>query len=112
MDFNKYQKGDTVKVLKHNLRRFSDGKSASNKDIIPELTYQNYSIIDRGNSVKEVKEYFDQLEKNIFHYDRKDVVHSVEWIVTMPKDCPTEDERHFFETAHHFFADLLCCSLN
>lgn len=107
MDFKKYQKNDIANILKHNLRRFSDGKSSSNDSIIPDLTHQNYSLIDRGNSVADAKKYFAQLEKEIFHYKRSNVVHAIEWIVTMPHDCPVEKERAFFKTSYRYFADSL-----
>jgi hypothetical protein len=107
LDFNKYQLKDIAKILRHNLRRFSDGRGKSNEDIVPELTPQNYSLVNRGHSVADAKKYFNQLEEEIFHYNRSNVIHAIEWIVTMSKDCPAEEEQHFFETAYHYFTDSL-----
>ena len=120
MDFNKYQAGDLVKVLRHDYRRFPDGKSTSNEAIVSSLTKENYSLIDRGKTVQEVVDYFHDLEKEIFMYNRADYVHAVEWIVTMPDDCPPEQERKFFEVAKNYFVStlpmgekcLICCEVH
>lgn len=39
------------------------------------------------------------------HRERKDLIVMVDWVVTVPKDLPEEERRHFFEATYAFLRD-------
>ena len=53
----KWNASQVLPNIRHNMRNFEDGNSGGNEDIKPELTKQNYSLIDRGKTCKEVNNY-------------------------------------------------------
>ena len=91
---------DTVYFIRHNMRELPPDKTPSNAEIDPERTKDNYSIIARGKTAEEVNEYRKQIEGEIFHYNRKNLVRSVEVVITLPTDCPPEQEETFFKEAY------------
>ena len=54
-------------ILRHNMRRLKDGNMHGNKSIQPELTSQNYGLVHRGNTCKEINVYRKQIEKSCFN---------------------------------------------
>ena len=83
---------DTLYFIRHNMRELPPDKTPSNVEIDPERTKDNYSIISRGKTAEEVNDYRKQIESEIFHYNRKNLVRSVEVVITLPTDCPPEQE--------------------
>lgn len=108
MQMIKYQAASAVMAhIKHDMRSLPDGKNSGNPDIKPELTKDNYSIISRGKSCAEIEKYRKDLEKEIFSYKRKNIVHGIEWVIQKPDDCPAEQEQDFFKAAHDFIVSTL-----
>ncbi len=84
-------------MIRHSTREFRDGKCHTNKDVDPAKRHLNYSLIRRGDNTKEIEMYRKSLEKEIFHYKRKNLVHAIEVVCTMPTDCPASQEHEFME---------------
>ena len=92
----KYSSG-IVGVIKHNIREFKDGICPTNTEVDPSKISDNYALLRRGNTAKEIEKYRKQLMKEIFHYKRKNIVLCNEVVCTLPSDCPPEQEKAFFE---------------
>ena len=102
----KYSTG-IVGVIKHSIREFDDGICRTNEDIDLERTKENYSLIRRGETAKEIENYRKEIENEIFHYKRKNIVHANEVVCTMPKDCPPEQEQAFMEESFKYICSTL-----
>lgn len=102
----KYSTG-IVGVIKHNIREFKDGKCPTNMEVDPERIGDNYSIIRRGETAKDIEKYRKQIEKECFHYNRKNLVHCNEVICSLPADCPPEQERLFFEESYKYICSTI-----
>ena len=98
---------DTLYFIRHNMRELPPDKTPSNVEIDPERTKDNYSIISRGNTAEEVNEYRKQIEGEIFHYNRKNLVRSVEVVITLPTDCSSEQEEAFFKESYNYVVSTL-----
>lgn len=105
MDIGKLGASQTRPVICHNLRDLADGKATGNEAIDQDKTCENYSLINRGNTVKEVNKYRLDLEKEIFQYNRKNLVHTIQAVIQLPRDCPPEQEKDFFQACHDFFCE-------
>lgn len=102
----KYSSG-FVGVIKHNIRSFKDGKCTTNPEVDPQKKHDNYSLIKRGETAKDIEKYRKELMKEIFHYKRKNIVLCNEVICTLPTDCPPEQERKFFEESYKYICSTL-----
>lgn len=102
----KYHTG-IVGVIKHNIREFKNGTCPTNMEVDPERTGENYSIISRGTTARDIESYRKKIENECFHYNRKNLVHANEVICTLPADCPTEQERLFFEESFRYICSTL-----
>lgn len=102
----KYKTG-IVGVIKHNIRDFKNGKCPTNMEVDPNRTKYNYSLLRRGTTAKQIEHYRKQIEKECFHYKRKNLVHANEVICTIPKDCPKDQELAFFQESLKYIASTL-----
>lgn len=102
----KYATG-IVGVIKHNIREFKDGKCPTNMEVNPEKSCENYSIIRRGKTAREIEKYRKSIEHECFHYNRKNIIHANEVICTLPADCPPEQEKAFFEESYKYICSTL-----
>lgn len=102
----KYSSG-IVGVIKHNIREFKDGICPTNTEVDPEKISENYSIIRRGETAKEIEKYRKEIESECFHYNRKNIVRCNEVICTLPTDCPPEQERAFFEESYKYICSTI-----
>lgn len=102
----KYSTG-IVGVIKHNIREFKDGKCPTNMEVDPSKSAENYSIIRRGETAKDIEKYRKKIEGECFHYNRKNIVRCNEVICTLPADCPPEQERTFFEESYKYICNTL-----
>lgn len=94
---------DSFYYIQHAYRSLPPGKTHGNCDIDSELTKQNYSLLNRCHTAKEANTYRKELEKNIFKYNRKNLIHTLEYVIQCPDDC-VEEER-FFQTAYQYVCD-------
>ena len=94
-------------VVKHNIREFKDGICPTNMEVDPKKAGENYSIIRRGETAKEIEKYRKKIEGECFHYNRKNIVRCNEVICTLPADCPPEQEKDFFEQSYKYICSTL-----
>lgn len=89
-------------ILQHDTRTKDLTKSIyKNKDIDLSKSDLNYSFIDNS---KEDQAY-NSLKKRLSEVkvqDRADVKVLCSWVVTLPADVKTDDERKFFESTYNF----------
>lgn len=102
----KYSTG-IVGVIKHNIREFKDGVCRTNSDVNPSKSKENYSIIRRGETAKEIEQYRKKIEEECFHYNRKNIVHANEIVITLPKNCPADQEKLFFQESYNYVCSTL-----
>lgn len=103
----KYGANECKQHIKHDLRELPAGKHYGNESVDTSLSHLNYSLIDRGKNAEEVNAYRLQLEKEIFKYNRKNLVHSVEVVIQLPEDCPPEHEKEFFRESYNYVVSKL-----
>lgn len=107
MEIKKY-KNEMAYQIKHDLRQLPKGKSYGNKAVDPSLTCKNESLITgRCEDAKSANSYRKALEKKIFQYNRKDIVHAVEVVIQCPSDCPPEQEEAFFRESYRYICSTL-----
>lgn len=99
--------GDTMYYIRHNCRELPAGKYHGNEQIDRSRSSENYSLIDRGQTAEEINNYRHEIENDIFKYNRKDLVHSIEVCMTLPRDCPPEQERAFFNESYKYLCSTL-----
>lgn len=107
MEITKYKNGEILFQIRHDMRELPAEKVPGNEAINPELTPKNYSLVDRGKTAKEVNQYRKNLEKEIFSYKRKDVVHDIEYVIQCPADCPPEEKEAFFQACYDYTVSTL-----
>lgn len=102
---------DTLYFIRHNVRQLPPEKAPSNLEIDPERMKDNTSLVKRWEHdekrAKEINDYRKKIEDEIFHYNRKDLVRSVEVVITLPADCPPEQEKAFFEESYKYVVSTL-----
>lgn len=106
-EITKWGASQVLPIIRHNMRHLEDGNSGGNDAIKPELTSQNYSLIDRGKTCKEINQYRKNIEKECFKYNRKNLVHAVEVVVQCPADCPPEQKEAFFRESFEHICEGL-----
>lgn len=71
------------------------------------LSWKNERLIDRGRTAEEVNKYRKNFEKEIFKYNRKNLVHAVEVCIQCPSDCPPDQEDAFFKESYNYIVSKL-----
>lgn len=107
MELTKFQASEILYHIKHDLRQLPEGKTYGNESVDTSLSYKNERLIDRGNTAEEVNKYRKALEKEIFKYNRKNLVHAVEVVIQCPSDCPAEQQGAFFRESLEYIASTL-----
>ncbi len=106
MELTKFNTGSEILAhIKHDMRQIPEGKSYGNESVDTELSKENYSLIDRGNTAAEVNKYRKDFEKQCFKYNRKNLVHAVELVIQCPSDCPQEQHEAFFQTTFDWYCE-------
>ena len=107
-ELTKFKSAETAPHIRHDLRELPPGKSYGNEAIDPSLSGCNYSLLEgRCQSFREANAYRKDLEKEIFHYKRKDLVHAVEIVVQCPADCPEAQKEAFFRETYSYICSTL-----
>lgn len=89
-----------VNQLRHNERAIAN---PSNEDIDPTRKNQNYALTpDRGMSSYD---YFKKRKAELYCYSRDDVKVMAGWIVTAPKDLPSDQLESFFKNTYDFLVE-------
>lgn len=101
----KYTAGSACGVLKHDERTDIDKvQSRKNESIISSRTYLNYNLAPtrKFNSVEKTVSDYTSREK-IHLLRRKDVNIMCSWVISLPKNIDSEDERDkFFRELYRF----------
>lgn len=106
MELIKLQGSKILPIIRHNMRALPAG-TYGNTSIVPELVTQNEELVTRGKTPEEVNAYRKNLEKEIFKYNRKNLVRMVNVVIQCPEDCPPEEEERFFRVCHEFWVNRL-----
>lgn len=107
MEIIKFQAAEVAFHIRHDLRELPNEKQYGNTSIDPTLSSGNYSLIYRGKNASEVNQYRKNLEREIFHYNRKNLVHAVEVVIQCPADCPPEQKEAFFQESYNYICSTL-----
>lgn len=107
MEIIKFQGNKVLYHIRHDLRELPDEKSYGNEAINPDLTANNYSLVDRGKTAAEVNRYRKKIEKEIFRYNRKNIVRACECVIQCPSDCPLDQKAAFFKESYKYFVSTL-----
>lgn len=96
---------DSLYYIRHAMRELPEGKSHGNEDIDMTLTEEkNYSLLHgRCQTAAEANSYRKELEKELFKYNRKGLVKTIEIVIQCPDDCT--DKEAFFETSYRYVCD-------
>ena len=94
----KYNKSAVGRMFAHYAR---ENRTYSNECIDPERTRLNYNLVNHGMSQID---FLHQRLSEVKVQNRKDVNVMCDWIVTAPKDLPTEDLQHFFYFSFEFLS--------
>lgn len=93
---------------KHDFRELPPGKLPGNASIDRTLSKNNYNLLEgRCQTAKEANEYRKSLEKEIFKYNRKNLVHAIEVVVQCPSDCLPEQKKAFFKETYRYICSTL-----
>lgn len=106
-EITKWSASQVLPIIRHNMRHLEDGNNGGNDAIKPELTANNYSLVDRGKTCKEINQYRKSIEKECFKYNRKNLVHAVEVVIQCPADCPQEQKEAFFRESFEHICEGL-----
>ena len=107
-ELTKFGASEVAYHIKHDLRELPDGKNYSNEAIDPSLSGENYSLLDdRCQTASEANKYRKEIEKEVFKYNRKNLVHAVEIAVQCPSDCPAEQKEAFFLETYKYICSTL-----
>ena len=107
-ELTKFGGTEVVAHIKHDLRELPPGKAYGNENIDPSLTKENYSLLEgRCRNANEANQYRKSIEKEIFKYKRKNLVHAVEISVQCPSDCPEEQKNDFFRETYRYICSTL-----
>ena len=87
--------------IRHNARKI---EHPSNKDILPELSHLNYSLLPERDGM-EAYRYYSERMSQLYVLQRDDVKPLAGWVVTLPKEITdAEEQRRFFECAFDFLS--------
>lgn len=81
-----------------------EGCELSNKDIDQSRTHLNYNLAATLQPLKP-EAFVAKRVSEVKNLNRANVVHMVDWIITLPKNVPASDERKFFEYSFEFVAN-------
>lgn len=100
----KYTHGEVIYMLRHNARECP--RPASNTDIDPSRTPNNYTLLPDRVTADSCREYYRQRLGEVYHMQRKDIVTACQWVITAPQDLAPEQERDFFDATLEYLNNL------
>lgn len=107
-ELKKFGASEVAYHIRHDLRELPAGKNYGNEAVDASLSKGNYSLLeDRCQTTSEANEYRKEIEKEVFKYNRKNLVHAVEIVVQCPSDCPEEQKESFFRETYHYICSTL-----
>ena len=104
----KFGASKVVYHIRHDLRELPAGKTYGNEAVDTSLSKGNYSLLkDRCQTTGEANKYRKKIEKELYKYNRKNLVHAVEIVVQCPVDCPEEQKDIFFQETYKYICSTL-----
>lgn len=104
----KFGASEVLAHIRHDLREIPSGKFYGNESIDLSLSSGNYSLLEgRCQTAVEANEYRKKIEKNLFQYHRKNLIHAVEIVLQCPGDCPEEQKADFFKESYQYICSTL-----
>ena len=100
MEIKKFHSSEVLHVLRHNMRALPLNQHYGNENIDPVLSVQNEVIFAQGSTPEEINLYRKSLEKEVFCYNRKNLVKAIGIVIQLPDDCPPEQEEAFYRETH------------
>lgn len=107
MEIKKFHSSEVLHVLRHNMRALPLNQHYGNENIDPVLSAQNEVIFAQGSTPEKINLYRKSLEKEVFCYNRKNLVKAIGIVIQLPDDCPPEQEEAFYRETHRFFCEKL-----
>lgn len=95
----KYKSADITGLAIHYERR--EGCELSNQNIDITRSHLNYNLAQELQPLHP-EAFIKNRLKEVKHINRKDINVMVDWIVTLPKNVPQEDEQKLFEHTYQF----------
>lgn len=102
----KYSKAACGHLFKHYEREKDDKGDYvkfGNQEINPRLTHLNYNLAPERDITQG--EFIKQRCSEVYCLNRKDVNVMCSWVVTAPKDLPSNENKQFFQAAYDFMAN-------
>lgn len=87
-------------ILSHDERNKSNDKQYRNVDIDNSKTHLNYSYLDNSSA----EDRLNKRLKEVDIYKRPNIKVLCSWVVTLPKEIKSEDERKFFDLTYEFLS--------
>lgn len=106
MEIKKFQAAEVLPILRHNMRSQPDHRYG-NESIDISLSHNNEILFSQGNSPEEINTHRKTLEKEVFCYNRKNIVKAVSVVIQLPDDCPPDQEEIFYRECYNFWRDKL-----
>lgn len=97
--FEKFKAQSVGRIFLHNNREHGDGVQHSNSNIDDERTMFNYYF--RRGTPKDLQQRLSE----VYSIGRENQTVMAEFIVTLPKDVKSGDERTFFSAVYDFYCN-------
>lgn len=91
-------------MLDHYGRKANDGVQRSNQEINPLLTGNNWNVADNLQPLPQM-DFLHKRLSEVKVQKRKDVNVMCDWVITLPKDFPTERKTEFFKQSFDFLCN-------
>lgn len=105
----KFKRSEMNKLISHDARQPDENRERSNESIDPERTRLNYNLAWKFQGMKPL-DFIDERMKDVYVYGagtrrEEKAVRVFEWVLTLPKDVPSEREKEFFQRSLDFMCD-------
>ena len=94
-------------TFRHLNRELPPNKYHSNDSIRLDLSHQNIHLLQRGDTAEKINQYRKNLEKEVYQYKRKGLIHAISFCIHAPDDLNPSDYNSFFEASLEYVTTLL-----
>ena len=102
----KYHENEIKRYLGHLTQEPYFHHKPSNSEINMSLHNLNKNMIpDRGNTKKEIFEYYQNRKNELYAINRKDTLTGFEWVITAPDGLTESQEMQFFNVSLDFLKE-------
>lgn len=100
---SKYTKTVIGHMTNHYGRQENDGVKRGNENINPELTHLNYNLAADTQPLAQL-DFIHKRLSEVKVQNRKDVNVLCDWVLTVPKELPTQAQEQFFKASYEFMS--------